>query len=97
MKDCVKSPRLPMLLALVVTGVVAYILGASGTKVGLAQGERTGQVGTYQFSVQLNPEQKLLEAMLLDTRTGAVYTGGFDQNEQAIVWKPYVEPKFAKK
>jgi hypothetical protein len=35
--------------------------------------------------------------ILLDARTGAVYTGGFDEDEKAIDWKPYVQPKFAKK
>ncbi len=51
-------------------------------------------IGTYSFTVVLNPESNLLEAFLLDTRDGSVYSGGFDKTEGDIIWKRYVSPKF---
>ncbi len=54
--------------------------------------DKKGSAGSYQFSVQQNSERNNLDFMLLDTRTGILYT----QNETGKHWERYVKAKFTK-
>jgi hypothetical protein len=61
-------------LAIVVTGIVFYLLGSYGTRTGQAQAEGPSQAGTYQISTVFDHQSLQVQVFLLDTRTGEVKT-----------------------
>ncbi len=80
-------------LAIVAVACIVGSAGAGNADV-KASDPSAREAGTYQFTVVFEPKDKVLEAFLLDTRTGAVYEGKFNQNSKKIMWHKYVEPEF---
>ncbi|OJW13029.1 MAG: hypothetical protein BGO49_19665 [Planctomycetales bacterium 71-10] len=95
MGERAKPARIPTVLAVALTAVACYLLGAAGAKTGLAQDGKAAQAGgpgPYQFTGQWNYNRQVMDAYLLDARTGAVYSAGYDEARKSFVWHPYVQP-----
>jgi hypothetical protein len=93
-----QTGRIGTALIVVLTGIVFYILGAQGSKVGLAQAGGQKAPGTYQvYFSEAGKDQKtgetLRRASLLDTTTGELFTQKLD-NEKGILWESIISPRF---
>ena len=95
MMKMIQIPRFVMFLAIASALALGVVLGKFESGIAPANAA-TGQdgAGTYAFTVTLNPDDNLLEAFLVDTRSGAVYRGDYDSVEKDIVWIKYVSAKF---
>lgn len=93
-----KDLRASVFVSVLAIVAVTCIVGSTGTgnADATASAPAAREAGTYQFTVVLNPKDNKLEAFLLDTRTGAVYKGDFNQDQKKIMWHKYVEPEFEK-
>jgi hypothetical protein len=95
----IQMSRFALLIAMAVSMVLGGVMatlngGIPGAYAAEAAVEHPGDVGTYEFTIAVNPEDELLEAFLVDTRTGEVFRGDYDSMEKAILWRKYVSPKF---
>lgn len=91
----IQIPRFVLLAALATAMVLGVVVAKFYTGIANANAA-TGDdmVGSYAFTVTLNPDDNLLEAFLVDTRNGTVYRGDYDRQKKDIVWIKYVSAKF---
>ncbi len=91
----IQIPRVVLFAAIIIGMILGGAAGGPGKGIASANAAAAqGTAGTFAFTVALNPEDELLEAFLVDTRTGAVYRGDYDSGEKDIVWRKYVSAKF---
>jgi hypothetical protein len=91
----IQIPRFVMLAALATAMALGVVVGKFDTGIAHANAATgDGMVGSYAFTVTLNPDDNLLEAFLVDTRSGAVYRGDYDSQKKDIIWIKYVSGKF---
>ena len=95
MMKTIQIPRVVLFTAIVIGMILGGAAGGFGNGIASANAAvQQGTTGTYAFTVALNPDDDLLEAFLVDTRTGEVYRGDYDRVEKDIVWRTYVSAKF---
>ncbi len=90
----IKVPRVVLFIAMVFGMALGGAVGRFNPGIAAANAADPGVAGTYAFAVALNPEDDLLEAFLVDSRTGEVYRGDYDSAEKDIIWRRYVSAKF---
>ncbi len=91
----IKVPRVVLFIAMVFGMILGGAAGGPGKGIASANAAaEQGVAGTYAFAVALNPDDDLLEAFLVDSRTGEVYRGDYDSAEKDIIWRKYVSAKF---
>ena len=94
MMKTIKVPRVVLFIAMVFGMALGGAVDRFNPGIAAANAADPGVAGTYGFTVALNPEDDLLEAFLVDSRTGAVYRGDYDSAEKDIIWRKYVSAKF---
>ncbi len=95
MMKMIQMPRIVFSVAIAAAMAIGGVVGNFATGVAPANAATSQDgAGPYAFTVTLNPDDDLLEAFLVDTRSGAVYRGDYDSQDKEIVWIRYVSPKF---
>ena len=92
-----RVPRVVFLTALISGLIAGGLLGGLSNGIGNAHAETMpgpAPAGSFELTMVLNPDDNLLEAFLVDTRTGAVYRGDYDGAEKEVIWRKYVTARF---